>query len=342
MDEARPRGRAGNVILRPGTDAVRNRLVYPSAARRRPAGGPGAPVSAATVLDLIGNTPLLPLRRMVPPGSASVLLKMESLNPSGSLKDRIVKYIIDEAEAAGTLRPHHVIIDASSGNTGIALGMVATLKGYRSRIYMPETKSVERRKIMRTWGTDLVLTSGADQNSHIWAAEQAAKDADTYFYLNQNGNPGNVMAHYAGTGAEILEQTGGKVDCFVAGAGTGGTLMGVARYFSDHGCAARIVAIEPDSSHSKIEGLLHFDGTFVPGIWEPERVHERRRVDDATAFEFARRLAREEGIFCGPSTGAILAVTLEQAAALGAGRTVVAVACDRGERYLSTKLVPEA
>jgi len=298
-------------------------------------------VSAVSVLDHIGNTPLIPLRRMTTPGMASVLMKMEAWNPSGSLKDRIVKYIIEEAEEAGTLQPHHIIIDASSGNTGIALGMVATLKGYRSRIYMPETKSVERRKIMRSWGTELVLTSGADQNSHIWAAEEAAKDLDTYFYLNQNASPGNVMSHYHGTGAEIVAQAGGGIDCFVAGAGTGGTLMGVARYFADHGCAARIVAVEPDNPHSKIEGLLHFDGTFVPLIWESARIHEQRRVSDEVAFAMARRLAREEGMFCGPSTGAILAVALEKAQELGEGRTVVAVACDRGERYLSTKLVPE-
>ncbi len=298
-------------------------------------------MSAASVLDHIGNTPLIPLRRMATPGMASVLMKMEAWNPSGSLKDRIVKFIIEEAEKDGTLQHHHVIIDASSGNTGIALGMVATLKGYRSRIYMPETKSVERRKIMRAWGTELVLTSGADQNSHIWAVEEAAKDAGTFFYLNQNGNPGNVMAHYHGTGAEILPQAGGRIDCFVAGAGTGGTLMGVARYLADHGCPARIVAVEPDNPHSKIEGLLHFDGTFVPRIWEPARIHEQRRVGDDAAFAMARRLAREEGLFCGPSTGAIVAVALEAAKKLGAGGTVVAVACDRGERYLSTKLVPE-
>jgi cysteine synthase len=299
-------------------------------------------VTASTVLEQIGNTPMIALQRILAPGSASLLLKMEAWNPSGSLKDRIVKYIIDEAEAAGALQRHHIIIDASSGNTGIALGMVATLKGYRSRIFMPETKSVERRKIMRAWGTELVLTSGADQNSHIWAAEQAAKDTDTFFYLNQNGNVGNVMAHYHGTGAESLAQAGGRIDCFVAGAGTGGTLMGVARYLADHGCEAHIVAIEPDNSHSKIEGLLHFDGTFVPPIWEQERIHEQRRVSDEVAFETARRLAREEGIFCGPSTGAILSVALEKAKELGPGRTVVAVACDRGERYLSTKLIQEA
>ncbi len=314
-------------------------MVYPSPALA--AAGSGARVDTTTVLDAIGNTPLIQLTRVTEPGMATVLMKMEAWNPSGSLKDRIVKYIIEDAERAGTLAPHHIIIDASSGNTGIALAMVATLKGYRSRIYMPETKSVERRKIMRTWGTELVLTSGADQNSHIWAAQEAAKDAATFFYLNQNGNPGNVMSHYHGTGAEIWDQTGGRIDCFVAGAGTGGTLMGVARYLRDRGCPAQIVAIEPDDSHSKIEGLLHFDGTFVPPIWDPSLISEQLRVTDDVAFEAARRLAREEGIFCGPSTGAILSVALAKARELGPGRTVVAVACDRGERYLSTKLVPE-
>ncbi|MCJ7440801.1 MAG: cysteine synthase family protein, partial [Thermoanaerobaculaceae bacterium] len=245
------------------------------------------------------------------------------------------------AEKSGVLKRHHIIIDASSGNTGIALAMVATLKGYRSRIYMPETKSVERRKIMKTWGTELVLTSGADQNSHIWEAEKTAKDADTFFYLNQNGNQGNVLAHYYGTGAEVWAQTRGRLDCFVAGAGTGGTLMGVARYLRDKGSPASVVGIEPDSPKSKIEGLLHFDGTFVPPIWDPSLISEQRRVSDEVAFETTRRLAREEGIFCGPSTGAILSVALEKARELGEGKTVVAVACDRGERYLSTKLVPE-
>ncbi len=298
-------------------------------------------MNTTTVLDTIGSTPLIPLRRVTEPGMATVLMKMEAWNPSGSLKDRIVKYIIEDAERDGTLKPHHIIIDASSGNTGIALAMVATLKGYRSRIFMPETKSVERRKIMKTWGTELVLTSGADQNSHIWAVQEAARDTGTFFYLNQNGNPGNVMAHYDGTGAEIWTQTGGRIDCFVAGVGTGGTLMGVARYLKDKSCPATVVAIEPDDSHSKIEGLLHFDGSFVPPIWDPSLISEQLRVTDDVAFDAARRLAREEGIFCGPSTGAILSVALTKARELGPGRTVVAVACDRGERYLSTKLVPE-
>ena len=302
---------------------------------------PGDFVTTTTVLDLIGNTPLIPLRRLCEPGMASVLLKMEAWNPSGSLKDRVVKYIIEDAERAGVLEPHHIIIDASSGNTGIALGMIAGLKGYRSRIYMPETKSVERRKIMRVWGTEIVLTGGSDQNSHIWAVQEAARDTSTFFYLNQNGNEGNVLSHYHGTGAELYAETNGALDCFVAGAGTGGTLMGVAKYLRDRGCSARIVSVEPDNPHSKIEGLLHFDGSFVPPIWDASLVSEQLRVSDELAFATARRLAREEGIFCGPSTGAILAVALDKARQLGEGRTVVTVACDRGERYLSTRLVPE-
>ncbi len=298
-------------------------------------------MQATSLLDMIGNTPLLPLRRLVGPDMAAVYLKMEAWNPSGSLKDRIVAYIIAEAERAGTLKPHHIITDASSGNTGIAIGMVAALKGYRSRIFMPETKSIERRKIMKLWGTEIVLTSGADQNSHIWAVEEAARDTDTYFYLNQNGNPGNWQAHYWGTGQEIVQQTGGAVDCFVAGAGTGGTIIGVARYLRDHGLAARVVAVEPDNPHSKIEGLLFFDGSYVPPIWDPSLIDEESLVPDAVAFESARQLALAEGIFCGPSTGAIVSVALAKARELGKGKTVVAVACDRGERYLSTKLVPE-
>jgi len=295
-------------------------------------------MQASSVLDLIGNTPLVELTRLVEPGMARVLLKMESYNPSGSLKDRIVRYIIERAEEEGTLRPHHIITDASSGNTGIAIGMVAALKGYRSRIFMPETKSVERRKIMQAWGTELVLTTGEDQNSHIWAVTEAAKDTDTYFYLDQNGNPGNWEAHYHGTAAELLQQTGGTVHSFVAGAGTGGVLMGVARRFREAGVAARMVAVEPDNPHSHIEGLLHFDGSYVPPIWDESLVDVKVRVTDADAFETARRLAREEGIFCGVSTGATTWMALQEARRLGEGGVVVAIAGDRGERYLSTGL----
>ncbi len=291
-----------------------------------------------TVLDSIGNTPLVQLQRLVEPGMARVLVKMESFNPSGSLKDRIVKQIIEDAEADGSLQRHHVIIDASSGNTGIALGMIARLKGYATRIYMPETKSVERRKIMKVWGTEVVLTSGADQNSHIWAAEEAAKDTATFFYLNQNGSAGNWRAHYAGTGAEIIEQTGGGVSCFVAGIGTGGMVMGVARRFREQGLDAEVIGVEPDDPHSKIEGLLHFDGSYEPPIFDPSVLAGRVKVTDADAMATARRLASEEGIFAGPSSGATVFVALRRARELGPGHTVVAAVCDRGERYLSTPL----
>lgn len=295
-----------------------------------------------SVLDHIGNTPLLPLRRLTGPDMATVLIKMESWNPSGSLKDRIVAAIVDQAETDGRLQPHHIITDASSGNTGIALAMVAALKGYRARIFMPETKSVERRKIMAMWGTEVVLTSGADQNSHIWAVQEAARDTGTYFYLNQNGDEGNVRSHYEGTGKELVAQTDGKIDCFVAGAGTGGTLVGVARCMRDHGIACRMVAVEPADAISKIEGLLHFDGAFVPPIWDESAIDEHVPVTDADAIQTARDLARLEGLFCGPSTGAGVFVALKKAKELGPGKVVVTIACDRGERYLSTKLVPEA
>ncbi len=296
-------------------------------------------MSPTSVLDCIGNTPLLPVRRMVTPGMAAVYLKMEAWNPSGSLKDRIVKMILERARAEGRLKPHHIIIDASSGNTGIALGMIARVLGYRSRIFMPETKTIERRKIMQAWGTEVVLTSGADQNSHIWAAEEAARDTETYFYLNQNGDPGNWLAHYHGTGSELLAQTEGRLDCFVAGVGTGGMLMGVSRRLADAGLATRIVAVEPAEPHSRIEGLLHFDGSYTPPIWESHRVHAHVQVSDEDAFATARRMMREEGLFCGPSAGAALFAALEEARRLGGGKVVVAAACDRGERYLSTRLI---
>lgn len=292
-----------------------------------------------TILDLVGNTPLVELRHMVEPGMARVMLKMESFNPSGSLKDRIVAYIIEKAEAEGRLKPHQIITDASSGNTGIAIGMVSALKGYRSRVFMPETKSIERRKIMKAWGTELVLTTGDDQNSHIWAVEQAVRENDVYFYLDQNGNPGNWEAHYHGTAAELVQQTGGRLDAFVAGVGTGGVLMGAARRFREAGMGTRIVAAEPDNAHSHIEGLLHFDGSYEPPIWDRSLIDEQIRVRDEDAFETARRLAREEGIFCGVSTGATTWIALAEARRLGEGKVVVAIAGDRGERYLSTALV---
>jgi cysteine synthase len=296
-------------------------------------------VPGKTILDLIGNTPLVPLRGMRRRGMARVLLKLESHNPTGSLKDRIVKFILEAAERDGTLRPQHTIIDASSGNTGIALGVVAAVKGYKVRIFMPETKSIERRRIMQVLGTEVVLTSGADQNSHIWACAETARDTERFFYLNQNGNQGNCDAHYHGTGREIVKQTRGRIDCFVAGAGTGGTLVGVARYLRDNQVPARVVSVEPDNAKSKIEGLLHFDGSFVPPIWDPSVIDEQRRVGDDVAFATARELARREGIFAGPSSGAILAVALDKARELGPGKTVVALVCDRGDRYLSTRLV---
>jgi len=296
-------------------------------------------MASQSILDLVGNTPLVELRRMVEPGMARVMLKMESFNPSGSLKDRIVKYIIEKAEAEGRLEPHQIITDASSGNTGIAIGMVSALKGYRSRIFMPETKSIERRKIMKAWGTELVLTTGDDQNSHIWAVEQAVRENDAYFYLDQNGNAGNWEAHYHGTAAELVEQTGGRLDVFVAGVGTGGVLMGAARKLREEGLGTRIVAVEPDDAHSHIEGLLHFDGSYEPPIWDRSLIDQQIRVSDEAAFETARRLAREEGIFCGVSTGATTWIALQEARRLGGAGTVVAIAGDRGERYLSTPLV---
>jgi cysteine synthase len=294
--------------------------------------------STAGVLDLIGDTPLVELTRIERPGKARLFAKLELTNPTGSLKDRVMKHIIQRAEAAGRLRPGMVVVEATSGNAGISLGMVAAVKGYGSIVYMQKCRSVERRTLMRMWGVDLRLEEG-DPHAHIHAAEaHAAGDPDRYYYTYQNGNPWNAEAHYVGTGPEILRQLGGlPLHAFVAGFGTGGTVVGVGRRLREEVPDALVVSVEPDTSDSQIEGMMLLDGSYVPPIWDasvPDRV---LRVADQEAMEQSRMLARMEGLFVGPSSGAVCAAGLRIARELGEGN-VVLVFADRGERYLSTAL----
>ncbi|HEX9637537.1 MAG TPA: cysteine synthase family protein [Acidobacteriota bacterium] len=296
-----------------------------------------SPPAAASTLELVGRTPLIELRSQRR-GALRLFAKLESCNPTGSLKDRIVLQMVESAERAGRLDKSKTLIDASSGNTGIAIGMVAALKGYRARIFMPESKSVERRILMRAWGAEVVLTSRDDPHSHIKAAEALAREQpDQFFYLDQNGNPDNSLAHQLHTAGEILEQTGGRVDLFVAGFGTGGTLMGCARRFRAAGLGTRVISVEPSRPISQIEGLLHLDGSYYPPIYDPALIDEHCLIEDVEALEAAHELARSEGLFVGISSGAVLCAARRAAARLDSGH-VVMIMGDRGERYLSTAL----
>lgn len=293
------------------------------------------------VIEHIGNTPLVRLHSFSTP-EVSVFAKLEMANPTGSLKDRIALAMIQRAEAGGSLAKDKTIIEASSGNTGISLCMVGSMLGYKVRIFMPESKSIERRIMMRMWGGEVVLTSRDNPNSHIEAAAELAEhDPDRFYYINQNGNEINPLAHAEGTGAEILRQHGGNIDYFVMGFGTGGTLMGVSRKFKERGCNARIVSVQPATAISKIEGLLKLGAGFTPGIYDPALIDEHMDIDDHEAIEAARQIALREGFFAGISSGANLAAAMKCASRLSHG-TVVTVLCDRGERYLSTALCEHA
>ncbi|MEW6736782.1 MAG: cysteine synthase family protein [Acidobacteriota bacterium] len=289
------------------------------------------------LLDLIGNTPLVCLESFSPKPGVKIYAKLEMMNPSGSLKDRIAKFMIEEAERRGQLTREKVIIEASSGNTGIALAMVGSLKGYSTRIFMPESKSLERRVMMRMWGAELVLTSRHNPHSHIEAAKELAASGNGYFYIDQNENQNNVLAHYHSTAKELLEQLNGPIDAFVAGVGTGGTLMGVGRRLKENNRQTRIVAVEPAEPISKIEGLLHLDGSYLPGIYDLSLIDQTVHVPDEQALKMARAVARQEGIFAGISSGATLWAALQLAEQMETGQIVI-IFGDRGERYLSTDL----
>lgn len=294
------------------------------------------------LLDGIGNTPMIRLRRASETTGCTVLAKCEFMNPGGSLKDRIAKHIVEQAERRGDLRPGFVIKEVTSGNTGIALAMVGACKGYRVVILMPRTVSEERRAMIQSFGAQLELL---DELLHMEAATtRLAEEARTHpgiFLPSQFTNLDNPGCHEATTGPEILLQTQGRLDAFVMGVGTGGTLMGVGRAIRKAGVRARIVALEPDESavlsgdppgHHGIQGLA--DG-FIPEIVSPDEVDEIVRVKTGDAVEMARRLALEEGLLVGVSSGANTLGAMEVARRLGPGHTVVTVLPDRGERYLS-------
>lgn len=300
---------------------------------------------ADTVLELIGNTPVVRLQRMPAPGSATVWAKLERANPGGSVKDRIGLSMIEAAERGGFLKPSGVIVEPTSGNTGIGLAMVAAVKGYRLILTMPDTLSVERRLLMAAYGAELVLTPGAEgMGGAVARAEELVRQNPGYFMPQQFKNPANPEVHRRMTAVEILDQVDGPIHAFVAGVGTGGTLTGVGEVLKERYPAVQIVAVEPAGSPvlsggqpgpHKIQGI---GAGFVPDVVNMDVVDEVITVANEEALETARQLAREEGLLVGISSGAAAFAALQVAERLGDGKTVVVILPDTGERYLSTEL----
>lgn len=300
------------------------------------------------VTELIGGTPLVRLNRIVPEGSAEVFVKLEYQNPGSSVKDRIAISIVEEAEKEGKLKPGDTIIEATSGNTGIGLAMVAAAKGYKSVIVMPETMSLERRNLLRAYGSELVLTPGSEgMNGAVKKAEELLKENPSYFMAEQFKNKANVKIHRETTGPEIVEaiqSVGGTLDAFVAGIGTGGTITGTGEVLKESFPSIKIVAVEPAASPilaggkpgpHKIQGI---GANFIPEILDQEIYDEIIHIENDDAFETARQVAKEEGILSGISSGAAIRAGLQVAKQLGAGKRVVVIVPSNGERYLSTPL----
>ncbi len=296
------------------------------------------------MLDLIGHTPIVKLQRLVDGQSADVFVKLEWFNPGGSVKDRIALAMIEEAEQSGRLRPGDAIVEPTSGNTGIGLALVAAAKGYKVILTMPETMSLERRNLLRAYGAQLVLTPGAEGIRGSIAKARELAETQGYFLPQQFENPANPDVHERTTGREIMEQMDGRLDAFVAGVGTGGTITGAGRVLRRELPACRIVAVEPGGSpvlsggapgSHKIQGI----GTgFVPRTLDVAMYDEVRTVGDEDAFATARRLALDEGLLVGISSGANVWVALQVARELGPGQRVLTISPSNGERYLSTAL----
>lgn len=304
------------------------------------------PLVADSVLDLIGATPMVRLKRVIPQDAAAVLGKMESLNPGGSVKDRIALAMIEDAERDGRLKPDSVIVEPTSGNTGIGLALVAAVKGYRIILTMPDDMSVERRRLLERYGAELVLTPAIEgMTGAVFAAQELCKKHAEYFMPQQFENPANPEVHYRTTAREIFEATGGRIDAFVAGVGTGGTITGVGRLIREQlGQNVLLVAVEPSRSpvlsggRAGMHGIQGIGASFVPGVLDRQIYNEIMRVEDKDALTYSRRLAKEEGILAGISAGANVFAARKVAERLGAGKTVVTIICDTGERYLSVNM----
>ncbi len=292
--------------------------------------------------DFVGNTPLVRLKRLPGDGNERrgnvILAKLEGNNPAGSVKDRPALSMILRAEARGEIRPGDTLIEATSGNTGIALAMAATMRGYRMVLIMPEHLSVERRQTMRAFGADIVLVpqKGGMEMARDVADKMVAEGRG--IMLDQFANPDNPLSHYEGTGPEIWRDTEGKITHFVSSMGTTGTIMGCSRFFKEKNPQIEIVGCQPEEG-SQIPGIRKWPEEYLPKIYDKARVDRLEYVSQADAEEMTRRLAREEGLFAGISSGGAMAVALRVAERVS-GAVIVTIVCDRGDRYLSTGVFP--
>ncbi len=290
--------------------------------------------------DCVGNTPLVRLQRMVPGSGNQILVKLEGNNPAGSVKDRAALSMIEAAERAGKIHPGDTLIEATSGNTGIALAMVAATMGYRMILVMPEHMSAERRGLMRAFGATLITTSRAGSMEEAIDKAREMEAQGVGYVLDQFSNPDNPEAHYRGTGPEIWRDTEGTITHFISAMGTTGTIMGTSRYLKEQNAGITIVGVQPAPGAS-IPGIRRWPAAYLPKIYEAQRVDRIIDIDQQQAEDTTRRLAKEEGIFCGISSGGAVAAALLLAAELE-GATLVSIVCDRGDRYLSTGVFPSS
>jgi len=295
--------------------------------------------TAQSLEETIGNTPLIRLRRVTQsvPADVQVLAKGEHLNPGGSVKDRPALAMIVEAERSGRLHPGKTVLDASSGNTGIAYGMLAVERGYEVTLCLPSNASAERKQILRAYGVEIIETSSSEgtDGAQIIARQLAEQFPDRYVYLDQYNNEANWRAHYETTGKEIWQQTKGTVTHFITGLGTTGTFTGVTRRLRECNASIRAVDVQPDLPLHGIEGLKHLPTAHVPGIYDSSLADEHLTVDTESSLLMTQRLAKEEGLFVGPSAGANVFAAVELAQRLSPGSVVVTILCDGGEKYLS-------
>ena len=304
----------------------------------------GRPKIAASVLDVVGGTPLVRLNRLPKPGGATVLAKMESLNPGGSVKDRIAVAMIEDAERRGVLRPGTTVVEPTSGNTGIGLAMVCAVKGYRLILAMPDDMSTERQRLLSRLGAEIHLTPAIEgMTGAVFAAQEFLREHPDWFMPQQFENPANPEAHRRSTALEILDATEGRVNVFVAAVGTGGTVTGVGEVLKDRVPGVRVIGVEPARSpvlaggRFRPHGIQGIGASFVPGILNRSVLDEIIAVRDEDAMGTARRLAREEGLLVGISAGANVWAACQVAETLPSEQVVVTVLCDTGERYLSVQ-----